>query len=367
MALGRLVAVGSVENRAVRVVFGVLLAIFAGRGALELITGLQPAVDLEIPLRAATRWLAGGQAYLPSAFNVTGGPDLPFLYPPPILPLVAPLTWLPRDPVLAVWVLVCAVAAIVALRRLGFGWVWVPIVMLWPPVTESIVGGNVQVLIFLAGVILVVQPPGRRAPLEAQLPPAEDPALKRRPAIVDGLLAAVPTALKVSQPHLWVYLLARRPRAAVLGLLAVGAIALLTLPLVGIGTWTDWLTAAGKSSDPNWIPIGYPLSRYVPQLVALAIAVATVAACLVVPPRLAAPWLGVLSVVGAPALHLFGLMALLPAMLVIRREVALVAAIFVSTGNGILIWTAVALVGCTLLASHRAASLRDPAWSAAAA
>ena len=45
-------------------------------------------VDLEIPLRAAARWAAGGEPYLASSFQLDFGPELPFLYPPFLLPLV---------------------------------------------------------------------------------------------------------------------------------------------------------------------------------------------------------------------------------------------------------------------------------------
>src|ERR1035437_3815642 len=39
-------------------------------------------IDLEIPLRAASHWASGSQAYPPSAMLVQSGPDLPYLYPP---------------------------------------------------------------------------------------------------------------------------------------------------------------------------------------------------------------------------------------------------------------------------------------------
>jgi len=45
-------------------------------------------VDLEIPLRAAGRWAAGGQPYLASAFTNHGGATQPFLYPPYVLPFL---------------------------------------------------------------------------------------------------------------------------------------------------------------------------------------------------------------------------------------------------------------------------------------
>ena len=56
------------------------------------------------------------------------------------------------------------------------------------------------------------------------------------------------------------------------------------------------------------------------------------AACLVevwfVPRERAGAWIGVLSVVGSLSLHIFGLLFLVPSMFLIRREAALMAAIF---------------------------------------
>src|SRR4249919_851391 len=54
------------------------------------------AVDMEIPLRAAERWLAGEPPYLASAFTSEPGATQPFLYPPYTLPFFAVLTAIPR-------------------------------------------------------------------------------------------------------------------------------------------------------------------------------------------------------------------------------------------------------------------------------
>ena len=60
------------------------------------------AVDMEIPLRAAERWLAGDAPYLASAFTSPPGATQPFLYPPYVLPFFAALSELPRQLVGAV-------------------------------------------------------------------------------------------------------------------------------------------------------------------------------------------------------------------------------------------------------------------------
>jgi hypothetical protein len=102
------------------------------------------AVDVEIPLRAAERWLAGAPPYLASAFTSQAGATQPFLYPPYVLPLFALLTELPRMLVGTVAVAIMLAAAIAACRRLGIPWLWLPLVLAWPPVIESIFGANVQ-------------------------------------------------------------------------------------------------------------------------------------------------------------------------------------------------------------------------------
>ena len=73
-----------------------ILAVVVVWALWQLVTGYPIGVDLEIPLRAAERWLRGEDPYPPDAFQAPNGPDLPFLYPPSLLPLIAPLTVLPR-------------------------------------------------------------------------------------------------------------------------------------------------------------------------------------------------------------------------------------------------------------------------------
>ena len=83
-------------------------------------------VDIEIPLRAADRWIQGSQPYLASSFAAPVGYDLPFLYPPVVLPFL------------------------------------VPLILAWPPFAEGILGGNVQVLLVAAFVAVFVPGPAPR-------------------------------------------------------------------------------------------------------------------------------------------------------------------------------------------------------------
>jgi hypothetical protein len=72
-----------------------------------------------------------------------------------------------------------------------------------------------------------------------------------------------------------------------------------------------------------------------------------------VPSRHAAAWLGLLMIVGNPSLRVFGLLYLLPGMLLIRREIALIAALLAATYTSVGWWVAVLLVGGTLALAYR--------------
>ena len=67
-----------------------------------------------------------------------------------------------------------------------------------------------------------------------------------------------------------------------------------------------------------------------------------------VPRERAGAWIGVLSVVGSLSLHIFGLLFLVPAMLFIRREAALMAAIFIATYSYEGAWTGILIVTAAL-------------------
>ena len=81
--------------------------------------------------------------------------------------------------------------------------------------------------------------------------------------------------------------------------------------------------------------------------------VLSVVAVFVVPPRRASAWIGILALVGAPSLHMFTLLFLLPAMLLIRREIALVAAILVASFVASYIWVAIVMVAWSVAAMDR--------------
>ncbi len=284
------------------------------------------AVDLEIPLRAAERWLGGGPPYLASAFTSPPGATQPFLYPPYTLPVLAVLTELPRQVAGLLAVGLSLLVAVITCRRLEIPWIWVPLVLMWPPFAESIFGANVQVILFAAFVFLFYARGG--SPWRPDARDVSDPAGSS--GLVGGLATLV-GAIKVSQPHPWIYVLRHRPRAAIAGAIGIAAIVLATLPMTGLGLWSDWLAQLRLAADPTWDLGGFALPRFFPGGVGLLIAVVCIVATWFVPQRNTAAWVGLFSVVGSLSLHIFGLLLLIPAMLVIRRELAVLAAISIAT------------------------------------
>jgi hypothetical protein len=276
------------------------------------------------------------------------------------------------------WIAVCAAAAAAACRRLRVPWPAIPLFLAWPPFAEGIVVGNVQVILFLCFVLLFFRHDGRGAALR---PTPRDPAeafaagasavgpsaggrgalsAVRTPALRDGVLATAIAAFKVAQLAPWAYLLLRRPRAALLGAGVVGLVVLGTLPFVGLAAWGDWLAQVRRAADPDWRLAGISLGRYVGQAAGLAVFGLSIALVSFVPRERAGAWVGLLAVLGAPSLHMYGLLFMLPAMLAIRRESALVAAVLVSTYTEAGTWLAIAIVALTFVGSTRWPRLAEP-------
>jgi hypothetical protein len=250
--------------------------------------------------------------------------------------------------VVAAWLAATLGAAIFVARRLGVPWRAVPVVLCWVPFAEGLVGGNAQVLLVAAFVAVFFGSPAgpwRSVP--------RDPHDGGRPAVVDGILAAVTPALKLAQPHAWAALLRRRPSAALLGLAAATAVALATLPLVGVGAWQAWIAQLGRAADPAWELRGSSLVQLLPGLLSPAATGLTVLLAMLVPNRRLGAAAGLLLVLGAPSLRSYGALFLLPAMLAVRRDVALVAAILIGTGVMPGMWAGILLVALAFAAGDR--------------
>ena len=165
------------------------------------------AVDIEIPLRAAARWVAGQAPYLADAFKEPPGPTLPFLYPPFTLPFLAMINELPRSPIEIAAVAALLACAVLACRRLAVPWLWVPLFLLWPPFSEGIVSGNVQIALFAAFVYLFFESGG--APWS---PTPRDLASRSTSGLMIGVLATLSAPSRSRGPRAWVYALRQRPR-----------------------------------------------------------------------------------------------------------------------------------------------------------
>lgn len=155
-----LIAVGSTSDRILRAVLWLLLAVVTAIAWHDVLARYAVGIDVEIPLRAAQRWIDGGQPYRPESFLAPPGPDLPFLYPPFVLPFIAPLLAVPRWLIAIGWAGIELAVAAWSCRRLAIPWRWVPFVLCWPPFAEGLLGGNIQVVLFGAFVGLLFGRPG---------------------------------------------------------------------------------------------------------------------------------------------------------------------------------------------------------------
>ena len=80
----------------------------------------------------------------------------------------------------------------------------------------------------------------------------------------------------------------------------------------------------------------------------------------VVPTRHAAAWLGILMIAGNPSLRIFSMLYLLPGLLVVRTEIALLAALLVASYFPPAIWLAGGLVTAALALGGRRPWLMTP-------
>jgi hypothetical protein len=347
---------GSPPNRLLRLALAVPVVLLTLYMATILAEIEDLGNDFAIPLAAADRWIAGERVYDPAAFGRITGPDMPYLYPPMVLPPFALLSVLPREVVLWLGRVICLVSALFVCHRLRVpGWWW-PFVLLARPFSEAILAANVQVVLAALFVALFF----RRGEGRADAAPIHsDPADPSRPAVPIGLLAIAVPAIKPTQVQGFAYVAFRRPAAALAGLAAVAAYAVATLPLTGIDLWFEWFAYLGLARA-NGGPAGLAPVTYVGPAVALALTAASILAVAFVPRREAGTWVGVLSVVGALSLHAHGFLYLFPAWLLIRREVALVAAWFAASLWDRGVWTAALIVIVAFVLSHRWPALREP-------
>jgi len=337
-----------------------LLLVFVIIISLPAFLAWMPGTDLEIPLRAASRWSDGGTPYVASSFAETSGTGLPFLYPPFVLPALSAIVGLPRPLVLGAWLVLLLAVAIWTCRRLSVPWAAVPLVLLWPPFMEGLVAGNVQVLQLAAFAALFFVPgrPWQVRPRSWTPPRERDRAGRWGDDARYGLYAAAIGAAKSTQLLALVWLLRLRPRAAIIGGAALAAVALAMLPFTGLTLYRDWMDQLGRAADLSWAPAGAPLDFMIGRPLALVAAGLAVGAMFFVRGRDAGAWIGIAMLVAAPSLHGYGMLLLLPTLLILRRDIAITMAILIARYNPYSWWLSIGIAAICLAASKAYPALR---------
>jgi hypothetical protein len=286
--------------------------------------------DLDVYLGSAARWLAGGQPYMTAP--VTAWPSSPgsdfFLYPPPLLPVFAALSRLPHGLASAVWVVFLVACAYKSYRILGLRRIWSVALLAFPPMAIGFESGNVASLTFLLFVA------GIRA---------------GGPLVVDGLFKT-----QTGLPALWL-IRQRRWRGILAGTAIVAAIALVTLPLVGLHSWQDWWAGLGyRAASQSAVPAlyGYSYARELPGWEFAAVSAALVGVALFFRGRRGLAALGLAAIFASPALWPHGFVFALPALLMLENG----AAVWLVLGAGAVgpnMWHVFAGAWVAVLAARR--------------
>jgi hypothetical protein len=256
--------------------------------------------DLDVYLGSASRWLDGGQPYMTAAVTTwptSAGVDF-FLYPPPLLPVFAALSRLPEGFVAAGWVVFLVACAYKSFRLLGLPRIWSVALLAFPPVAIGFESGNVASLTFLLFVA----------------------SFRAGGALVMEGLFKVQTAL----PALWL-IRERRWRGILAGAAVLGAIVLVTLPLVGFDAWRAWWDGLGyRAASQAAVPslFGYSYAGALPAAVFTALAAAFVGLALLFPGRSGLAALGLASIFASPSLWPHGFVFALPALLMLESGTA---------------------------------------------
>jgi hypothetical protein len=248
--------------------------------------------DLGVYVAAGSHWLAGQPVYLPGPIT-----ELPhraaddfFLYPPPLIPVLALAARLPFGLLAGAWAVVSFGCALLAFRLLGLGWPWAILMLAFPALVKGAESGNVANLTFLLFAA----------------------GYRYGPALVVGVLFKIQTGI----PALWLAR-ERRWRDIVIGILIVGVVCLVTLPIVGVASWHDWLAGLGyrQQSQVN-LPIlnGLSLAGALPFAAFAAVSAVAIAIAFVLGGRRGLAGLGLASVVASPSLWPHGFLMALPAV-----------------------------------------------------
>jgi hypothetical protein len=252
-----------------------------------------PFFDWQFYRAAVERWLAGEPIYPGGVISSIGSEaGSSFAYPPASVPLFLPFSpW----PVGAwAWTLLLGVALLSGLWMIvRTTWPARPLppmalatvgAALFPPISEGMGVGNVNILTAgLLGVVWAgIQPSG-----------------------IAGVMAVVKVfPLALSAPF--------GVRAIALAGLVGATVCLVTLPLVGVDSWTTYISAIGRVEPVCFVPdlANYSISCYVSPIGGLVVAAVALGVA-VVARRTMIGWTAVVVAIMAPAsemhLHYFGL------------------------------------------------------------
>ena len=285
----------------------------------------QPLRDLGIYLKAGNHFLAGQPVYITAPLHAR--PDdlsnYPFLYPPLTLPLFGLLSALPEIVAQVMWVAASVALGIVAVRAMGLRWRWAILSLLWPPMFQGLLVGNVAV-----------------------------PALALfalAPAFGSGLVVAAIFKSYTGVTGLWLV----RERRWVDLLRGIGLVTLaaaVTLPLTGVRAWQDWIGALHLYQlSQEFVPAlyGFGLARFLPLWLFLALSAGALVAALTRGGKDGLARLGTATVVASPSLWGHGMLMTIPSMLSLRPMLAWLAIAVATVPDGIQWWWLVAIVAAS--------------------
>ena len=291
--------------------------------------------DLHIYLKAGQHFIDGQAVYLTEPLRARPGDlsNYPFLYPPLTLPAFALLSPFPWPLVDAAWLAASTAIAVWSLRRFGLSWRWTLAALLWPPFMQGLYVGNVMVPLVA---LFAAAPFARRAAGLAVAP-------------VFKIYSAITT--------LWLIREGRLLELAVGGAFVV-FVALATLPMVGVGLWSDWLKGLGLYREsqpvlPNSL-YGIGLPHYAPEWLWLLVATVVVVLALMARGREGLTRLGLATVIASPSLYAHGFVVATPAYLSLRSVWLWTAVAITGVAPGLGWWLAIAL----LIASWYVPALR---------
>jgi len=247
--------------------------------------------DFQTYLGAAARFAAGDNPYLTAPLTELGANPAyaGFLSPPILLPFFALLATLPWPVAATLWVILLLASAAGAMRLLGMPWRWAALFLAYPPLFPE--SGNVANLILLL--------------------------LCLGPVAGGALLAGTVFKVQAGIPALWL-VRERRWRDLQLGLLLLLALGLVTVPLVGLNAWSDYIVGLQmRTQSQENLPILYGLSlaQWMPWGAFVGLSAAAIAAALVLPGRRGLSGLGLATIVASPSLWAHGFAAAIPAIL----------------------------------------------------